>query len=941
MKHEPAAIAILLLGSLSAQAYETETHAWVTQQGYLKSSLATSVPLRERLGFERLDDTTPFRVYPELVTLGNRDAYLDLPPGGSFGVIVDPYTAPMAYRPPTDYEQQRMVYTSGPAAPGSNSGLFQTPLKIEAAIVRGAVREDDVLRSDAGNQAPFPDIDPYGEFRRVMNHFYDPFGNRALELPLGGSCDLAVGTPCNRSIDWALGVDDAQAAVFSPMQARRNHFSWVDAREAFWRSLTFKSGTPAVAGYSARQAQDSGIRRNFWHTTLLSIGHVAHLLQDAAQPQHTRNDRHNPGNWVVTTSFARRTMEFYANYRVTGDTVAVPNDEQPELRAMFNGPVASQFLSVPPIGSYSIPKFSTPLKFFTTRVENAPVASRRGLADYSNRGFYSEGTLPRPGYEFTSPPSNLLDPSFTIADSADIIVPGFGTLIGEKLFWPIPDPVKPDYVDTCLVGGKLQLLSVTAFAEYALLSSGTLHGGLLALDDYKCHQDALLPRAIAYSAGLIDHFFRGELQIEAPPQRALAVLDQGTPHTVDADGYPRRTDNNGILGFQKVRLRVKNITQDINESGTGNTFQQTLGGSDGPSGGRMLAVARYHRNPCYRPDMTGERRVTMPFSVPFQEPVGCPAVGSRTRYQEISVSDELPVAPGEYGFGSASAFVDRTFDFSADPIPVNATDLFIQVVYRGPLGQEPDGIAWGTYDAREPMFVGYWNNSDYFNQNGSWASALGATGVYRKAVKDFQFCVGIGADRVVLIQFSGASNNPAMGFPEPAGFMRFAVIAAKPVTTENVVLRGNASFFDPQPPAPYSPTIIGLRGTINQANKEVIGLATPPFPTSSAPLAECPAAPGSGTPFLWCVEPILVRRGLPGGKVAQAIYLANNAGSPTPPDAGTLPAFAQVPEQKAGSNLWDQPALTPCPNALAKSLPGLSEILLLEEELAEMGLSDD
>jgi len=797
------------------------------------------------------------------------------------------------------------------------------------------VREDDVRIADYGGQSLIPDADPYGDFRRVFNHFYDPVNNRALEF--SAPCNAVGGTPCNRSIDWAIGVADSQAPVFNPSQTRRNHFSWGDAREAFWRALTYKSGVPSGAGYAERQAQDSGIRRNFWNSGLKNIGHVAHLLQDAAQPQHTRNDRHNDRPWVAATSIARRTMEAYTNYRVTGNALSAPNDEQQELRDMYNAPTGARLLSVPPIGIYPIPQFNTVLKYFTTRVENVPLAQRRGLADYSNRGFYSEGTLPRLGSEYTSPPIDISDPGFSIIESADYLLPGYGILTGQKLLWPVPDPVAPSYADTCRTSGKLQILSVSEFSESTDLSTGMLvRRGLLALDDYQCHQDALLPRAIAYSAGLINFFFRGELEIAAPPQRLLAALDQGVAHTIDVDGYPRRSDNNGIFGFQKVRLRVRNITPDIVESGGGNTYTQVLGGSDGPSSGRMVAVARYHRNPCYKPDMTGERRVRLPLNGTFQPPSGCPVAGSRTRYQEISVSAEIPVAPGEFGFGPSSTFVDKTFDFAADPIPVNATDLFIQVVYRGPLGAEPDGVALGTYDAREPMFVTWWNNTDYYNQNGAWASSGG--GIFRKGAKDFQFCVSAGADRVILVRrMNATTGQAAMQFPEPAEFMRIAVIAAKPVTTENVTFRGNVSFFDPQPPVVYVPRVTGIKGTINQANKELIDEVTLPFPLPADPLADCPVAPPVGTAFLWCVEPIRVRRGLAGGKVDEAIYLDNTSGGAGAPDPGTLPNFVQTPIQRSGENLWDQEPLIACPVALTEIPPDLPEILSLEEELAGRG----
>ena len=120
-------------------------------------------------------------------------------------------------------------------------------------------------------------------------------------------------------------------------------------------------------------------------------------------------------------------------------------------------------------------------------------------------------------------------------------------------------------------------------------------------------------------------------------------------------------------------------------------------------------------------DLPGERTMAYTAAPPpalgvITEPV-CP-MGVRTNYQEISVSAELPITaeadlPGGRG-GAAPASIDKTFDFSADPIPVNATDLFIQVVYRGQLGEETDGIAVGNLDVQEPTFFAAWNNTDYY-----------------------------------------------------------------------------------------------------------------------------------------------------------------------------------------------------------------------------------
>jgi hypothetical protein len=107
--------------------------------------------------------------------------------------------------------------------------------------------------------------------------------------------------------------------------------------------------------------------------------------------------------------------------------------------------------------------------------------------------------------------------------------------------------------------------------------------------------------------------------------------------------------------------------------------------------------------------------------VSITEPACCPA-GTRTPFQELSVSK--PVASSAAALNGAGE--DLVFDFGNQPIPVNATDLAIQVVYRGPLGLESDAIAVGSFDVREPTYLTHWNNTDYAGCGGGW-HANGAT----------------------------------------------------------------------------------------------------------------------------------------------------------------------------------------------------------------------
>lgn len=133
------------------------------------------------------------------------------------------------------------------------------------------------------------------------------------------------------------------------------------------------------------------------------------------------------------------------------------------------------------------------------------------------------------------------------------------------------------------------------------------------------------------------------------------------------------------------------------------------------------------------------QRYALPPLLPIVEPTCAPGEVVRTDYQEISTSAALPVAAGELDAGTGSE-VEKIFDFSDNPIPVNATDLFIQVAYRGMMGDDADTVALGTLDAREPTFATFWNNTDYWWNDSNWGSY---NSTYpNDSAKDFWVCAG-------------------------------------------------------------------------------------------------------------------------------------------------------------------------------------------------------
>ncbi|PZQ19421.1 MAG: hypothetical protein DI564_01545 [Rhodanobacter denitrificans] len=289
-----------------------------------------------------------------------------------------------------------------------------------------------------------------------------------------------------------------------------------------------------------------------------------------------------------------------------------------------------------------------------------------------------------------------------------------------------------------------------------------------------------IPRAIAYSAGLINFFFRGQLTLSAPPDGLFGVLDQGKPHTV-LDGVPILADGSDrTFGFTAIRVRARNSTGDANgrliESGTGRVVPQTMkGGVDGNghATGMLVAIARYHRNPCYQNDLSGEYVARLNPDFTFQDPFvpsGCPLEQIRSNVPEISVSKPLyidangglPGAPpggpnacanvGNINTGAVGVCEnDRAlleFDFGDDPIPVNATDLFLQVAYRGPLGDDQDGIAVGALDLIEPQYFTAWNHTDWYLYEDQWLrpeevpDPPGAEVAAASGLEDVSICFG-------------------------------------------------------------------------------------------------------------------------------------------------------------------------------------------------------
>lgn len=613
-----ACAAIALFSCNPIHAYEVSTHAALTREGFYASKL-------------RPDTAATMAILPKL---GIVEWSEDL--GSHYVHIVNNVQRLRWSEEPAPREPEFARRYIREANQRSVSGSPTLP-SVAAWLMLGSIREDDTPE-DRAEQENNPQDDPEGPFIRVIHHFYDPFRDAALGA-------------FQRAPDWA----------FAGFYFRHNGFSFTRARDAMWRALTLKDASgvdlPLPPGVATREEQ----RRMYWATTFFSLGSVAHLLQDMAQPQHTRGDAHSGracGQAVCLAGHASF-YEKYVDARIRG----LPSFRLRD-RWLFGDATSPPVIVTQPVFAltgYPVPAKSKFSEFFSTATGSGSLTGT-GLANYSNQGFYSAGTNLGALIPYPSPPrsdaalSKVVIPDGQVENSAGDIVRGQLTL----LMGSVSDHNAPN-----LTAANVRLSATGAFNQFLALQSKTQY----SLNHYNYSDQAtlLLPRAVAYSAGLFDYFFRGTMEVRPPPEGVYGIVDHKTEGCKDT------------CGFGKLKAIVRNKTP-------GETMLN----------GTLVAVVKFRRNGCYRSDLSGN-------------PGGAAFNGNscRSLYEEILVSNShTGVTLAE------NAEASYTFTFPSK-IPINASDVVLQIVYRGKLGHEADAVAVTTKDIGEPTFLGFANSSDF------------------------------------------------------------------------------------------------------------------------------------------------------------------------------------------------------------------------------------
>jgi hypothetical protein len=220
-------------------------------------------------------------------------------------------------------------------------------------------------------------------------------------------------------------------------------------------------------------------RQKAYTETFQSLGQLIHLIQDAASPAHTRNDAHL---CCILGVGDRDELHVWAEVAANrNQALALPSQQ-------FDPSILTAALPPNPLAPVPIARILDTERYRQTGVPEAGLDI--GLAEYSNANFFSDDTV-------------FSDLPFPAVSSVVLGDPELDPKTGEqrRYFKKVGD------------GELIDHLALPS-ALYEFLPE-PLNSRKKGLDDNVLHDYAtkLLPRAVGYSAGLIDYFFRGQLMI--------------------------------------------------------------------------------------------------------------------------------------------------------------------------------------------------------------------------------------------------------------------------------------------------------------------------------------------------------------------------------------------------------------------------------------------
>ncbi|MFQ5992329.1 MAG: hypothetical protein ACE5NA_07805 [Nitrospiraceae bacterium] len=322
---------------------------------------------------------------------------------------------------------------------------------------------------------------------RVLNHFHNPLrpwdqaGLRVGGVQLGQS-----------SVLWQQNPEQNTSTVLIPfpVQVGGENASWQDARERYRLALISATRDERAAAFGEM---------------FETLGHLTHLVQDASVPGHVRNDPHLPLldsdgyekhverlRRAPVNSPRRSLFESFLNRDPVRPPVSIFDQVTPPADARAPVPIARLIDT----------------DIFGEELPEALELPNIGIAEYTNGNFLSD----------------------------DTIFSGFGlprrASLGADFFEPEGQGVRR-YFEKVRDGETIRhFVAESALYEpvKAELGQPMDEALILTRQVYQDSAAALLPRAVGYSAALLDYFFRGTLDFTVsagatPPDQTLTITN--------------------------------------------------------------------------------------------------------------------------------------------------------------------------------------------------------------------------------------------------------------------------------------------------------------------------------------------------------------------------------------------------------------------------------
>jgi hypothetical protein len=531
-------------------------------------------------------------------------------------------------------------------------------------------------------------------------------------------------------------------------------WSWGKAKESFYIYLTGKNFENELVA----DAEDE--RNTYFAHCFRSLGQVMHLLQDLSVPLHTRNDVHIFPLFDIQKNYW--TYETYTKNNIDIlDFIPDQSGEIPDPH-FFEVPVIIQdpdFPNLPPV-----------VGLFDRNAYNGsgsiPQSNILGLAEYSNANFLTTDTM------WTYPHPSKAD-----------------TNIGQ-IDWLYPEIVIADdgkkdariYIRKT-VGEEINHLAVADYWTYEYFGHiSTIPKGL-ALDDecWKEYASFLIPRAVGYSAALLDYFFRGKLDVTCLPvfynnnlfALSLKIKNMTSSQETMSEGtfslvfkYNDGSNDQYVLAYDvpsgsltydnEVEINFflpwgsadEIITKEEYESGVTCTlvFKGTLGNESGAVVGKVFTLGEEIKfNEEWDNGLTGNYAWT--HSTADQNPSN----GTTVNVVEngILIKENMRYA------GFSTPRNNESFLYLPEPgIPINShTSLQFKIDELSINNRPPDGYHW-------QVMMLYFNDGDLnlqFSIDGQWAD-LGwpNTGYY-----------SFTPEAIILGNIHAMFNNASIQIPDP------------------------------------------------------------------------------------------------------------------------------------------------------------------------------